>query len=359
MAKSTTTDSGKKLVDLLMKNSKSKFTSRIDKSNYFNEEKELVTTDILLLNTALSGSLDGGLGNGVTAIAGESKRFKTMYGLYMVSAFLKKYKEGICIFYDTEGGASRDYFESFGIDLSRVIWVPISTVEELKTEVVNQLESLKQIDDPTNKVIIFIDSVGNLASLKETEDALEGSNKADMTRAKQLKSFYRIVTLPTKLLNIPMVVINHVYKTMAFISEDVMSGGTGGTLAADTIIFINKRQIKDSEKDLEGFTFELKINKSRFVREGSKFPINVYFNEGIAKYSGLDELAEDLGVITTGKNGKSKTLIFDKMEIPEKENDRNEEFWSFVVDNSDLNERIKNKYKICSPKIESDTVTDE
>ncbi len=36
-------------------------------------------------------------------------------------------------------------------------------------------------------VIIVVDSVGNLASKKEVDDALEGKSVADMTRAKQMK----------------------------------------------------------------------------------------------------------------------------------------------------------------------------
>jgi RecA/RadA recombinase len=334
-----------KLLDMLMKNSKSKFTNTIQKSKYFNKTDEFITTSVKLLNVALSGEIDGGLGCGVTMIAGKPKRFKTLYGLTLVKAFLDKNPEGICLYYDTEGGAGKRYFQSLGIDVDRVLWTPCCTVEELKIEVVNQLEILKTSNED-NKVMFFVDSVGNPASKKELDDAIEGSNKADMTRAKQIKSFFRLVTLPTKLLDIPMVVINHTYDTQAFIPEEVVSGGTGGAYASDNVLIINKRQIKDSENALDGFTFEINIKFSRFVKEKSKLPINVYFDRGIAPYSGLDEVAVDFKVVESIKIGKSKGLKLDALEIPIKDNDFNVEFWELVLKKTNLKQLISDKYKI-------------
>lgn len=345
---------GKNLVDFLIKNSKSKFTTSIEKSKYFNKEDEFTTTDIVLLNVALSGDIRGGIASGVTMIAGEAKRFKTLYGLHIVKSFLNKHKDGVCLYFDTEGGAGRKYFESLGIDTSRVVWTPCLSVEELKHEVSNQLEAIKNSDDTNNKVIIFVDSIGNPPSKKEINDAIEGSDKVDMTRSKQIKSFFRIVTLPCKLLDIPMIVINHTYKSQSFIPEDIVSGGSGGMYASDNIILVNKRQIKDSDKQLQGFTFELNINRSRFVKEKSKLPINVYYGEGIAKYSGLSELAQEFKIIETCKVGRGKGIKFGEMEIPEKYNDKNEEFWLYVLDNSNLAEKIKEKYSLSTKIIEDE-----
>lgn len=338
---------GKNLVDFLVKNSKSKFTSSIEKSKYFNKEDEFTVTEIPLLNVGLSGEINGGLSSGVTMIAGEPKRFKTLYGLIMVKAFLDKHKDGVCLYYDTEGGAGKRYFESLGLDITRIVWTPCLNVEELKHEVSNQLEALKNADETNNKVIIFVDSIGNPPSKKEIADAIEGSDKADMTRAKQIKSFFRIVTLPCKLLDIPMIVINHTYKSQSFIPEDIVSGGMGSQYAADNIWVILKRQIKEGT-EVEGFTFEIKVDRSRFVKEKSKLPINVYYGEGIAKYSGLSELAQEFKIVETCKVGRSKGIKFGEMEIPEKYNDKNEEFWMYVLNNSDLAKKIKDKYSLSS-----------
>jgi len=71
-----------------------------------------------------------------------------------------------------------------------VIHTPIMNIEDLKFDVIAQLEEVKKGD----KLIIVIDSIGNLASKKEVEDAKDQKAVADMTRAKQLKSLFRMVT---------------------------------------------------------------------------------------------------------------------------------------------------------------------
>lgn len=333
------------ILNLLIKNSSSQFTSSIDKSEYFKREREIIPTSIPLLNLALAGDMNEGLSGGILTIAGESKRFKTLFGLYLIAAFQKKYPDGVCMFYDTEFGSPPDYLEIFGLNLKRIVWTPITCVEELKHECASQLEKLKEINNKDNHVMIFIDSVGNLASRKERDDAIEGKEKVDMTRAKQLKSFFRIVTGSVKLLDIPLVAINHTYKSQSFIPEDIVSGGQGILLASDNVWIITRKQIKDGT-ERAGNEFIINVNKSRFVKEKSKFPISVYWQSGIHKYSGLSELAKEFKIIKEEKEGKTKMLKYKDKSIPEKGNDENEEFWSVILNETNLNELVMKKYKL-------------
>ncbi|MGG7383269.1 recombinase RecA, partial [Escherichia coli] len=117
-----------------------------------------------------------------------------------------------------------------GVDPERVIHTPIQSVEQLKIDMVNQLEAIERGE----KVIVFIDSIGNMASKKETEDALNEKSVADMTRAKSLKSLFRIVTPSFSIKNIPCVAVNHTIETIEMFSKTVMTGGTGVMYSADT-----------------------------------------------------------------------------------------------------------------------------
>ena len=177
------------LLSKLKKNSKIDQTDVLDKSELFND-KDMIPTDIPMLNVALSGSLDGGLTSGLTVLAGPSKHFKSSYSLIMASAYLKKYPEAVMLFYDSEFGSPQQYFKTFGIDPSRVLHTPVTNVEELKFDLVNQLNGLERGE----KVIVIIDSIGNLASKKEVEDAMNEKSVADMSRAKALKGLFRMVT---------------------------------------------------------------------------------------------------------------------------------------------------------------------
>ena len=228
------------LKDKLIKNSTIDYTSTLTESKIYTK-KDMIQTSVPMINVALGGSIDGGLTPGLTMIAGQSKHFKTGFSLLLASAFLKKYEDGVVLFYDSEFGTPQSYFETFGIDLDSVIHTPITDVEELKHDIMKQLKDIERED----KVFILVDSIGNLASKKEVEDALDGKSVADMTRAKQLKSLFRMVTPHLSLKDIPMAVVNHTYKEIGMFPKDIVGGGC---VVEDTMI-----QTPDGLKAIQDF----------------------------------------------------------------------------------------------------------
>lgn len=195
------------LLDKLLKSGSDAVKASVLTDSEFFKNRIETHTSIPALNIALGGSLKSGLKSGLLMVSGASKSFKTCISLYMVAAYLKKYKDAICIFYDTEFGATPSYFKNFGIDTDRVLHIPIEHIEQLKFDIVNRLKEVTKKE----RVIVFIDSVGNIASKKEVEDAIEEKSAADMTRAKALKSLWRITTPMFTMREIPCIAINHIY----------------------------------------------------------------------------------------------------------------------------------------------------
>lgn len=300
---------------------------------------ETVTpTFVPILNVALSGSLTGGLTSGILQIAGPSKHFKTLFGLVMVKAFLDKHKDGVCVFYDSEFGAGTSYFENMGIDISRVIHKPIANVEELKFDITKLLDSLSRED----KVVLFTDSIGNLASKKEVEDAKEEKSVADMSRAKALKSLGRIVTPVLRIKDIPWIAINHTYQSLSFIPKTEIGGGTGMYYSSDNIWIVSRKQ-EAEEKTVVGYQFTINVEKSRFVKEKSKFALEVSWEDGINKWSGLLNEALEAGIVTAPSKGyyslKDSTTKYREKDIPK-------EFWGQLIMNKEFRSFIENKYRI-------------
>jgi len=326
------------LLSKLKKNSKIEQTEVLDKSALFND-KDMIPTEIPMLNVALSGSLDGGLTSGLTVLAGPSKHFKSSYSLIMAAAYLKKYPEAIMLFYDSEFGSPQQYFKTFGIDVSRVLHTPITNVEELKFDLVNQMNNLERGE----KVIVVIDSIGNLASKKEVEDAMNEKSVADMSRAKALKGLFRMVTPYLTLKNIPLVAINHSYKTIEMYSKDVMSGGTGIYYSANAVWMLGRQQDKDDD-GLNGYHFIINIDKSRFVKEKSKIPISVSFAGGIEKYSGLLEIALEGGFVTKPSVGWYSKKG-EEQKFREKET-YTSEFWDPLLNSDEFKQFVKDKYTV-------------
>ena len=336
----------KTLLEKLKKNTTIKQTHSLEQSILFQDVEE-VPTEVPALNVALSGRLDGGITPGITIWAGESKRFKTSFSLLMGKTYLDKYEDAVILFYDSEFGSPMSFFDSFGIDTSRVIHTPITDIEELKFDLVNQLENIERDDH----VIIIIDSLGNLASKKERDDALDAKSVADMTRSKSFKSLFRIITPHLKLKNIPLVGVNHTYKSMSLYPTDVVSGGTGSMYSADNVFIVGRKQEK-KEKEIEGYHFIIKVEKSRFVKEKKNIPITVNFDKGISKFSGLLELALLSGHVVAPKKGWYSHPDSDKKYRAADLN--NKEFWQPILEDETFQQYIEDRYKLSIDSIIED-----
>ena len=332
------------IMDKLKKNSKVKFTEVLSDSKFFNE-KDMVPTEVPMMNVALSGSVDGGLTPGLTVLAGPSKHFKTSFALIMASAYLKKYDDAVLLFYDSEFGSPQAYFETFGIDTDRVLHTPVTNVEEMKFDMISQLEALERGD----KVIIVIDSVGNLASKKELEDAINEKSVADMSRAKALKGLFRMVTPYLNMKDIPMVAVNHTYKEIGLFPKDVVSGGTGIYYSADNIWIIGRQQDKVGT-EIKGYHFVINVEKSRYVKEKSKIPISVSWEGGVQKWSGLLDVALEGQYVATPSNGWYCKVSRETGELLEpkvrEKGTLEEEFWQPVFNDTDFKEYVQKRYTI-------------
>ena len=326
------------LLEKLRKNTTIKDTSILANSKFF-QKKDMIATSIPVINVALSGRLDGGLTPGLTMWAGPSKHFKTAFSLLMAKAYLDKYEDGVILFYDSEFGTPQSYFDSFGISTDRVVHTPITDVEQLKFDVMQQLNNIERGE----RVMIVIDSIGNLASKKEVEDALDGKSVADMSRAKQMKSLFRMVTPHLTLKDIPMVVVNHTYKEIGLYPKDIVGGGTGSYYSADNIFILGRQQEKDGT-EVTGYNFIINVEKSRYVKEKSKIPVSVSFDGGISKWSGLLDLALESGHVIKPKNGWYQKAGEDK-NYREKETE-NKDFWMPILMDKTFYDFVKNKYSI-------------
>ena len=337
------------LLDKLKKNSSIKDSAILSKSKFFTE-KDMVPTEVPMINVALSGKLDGGIIPGLTMWAGPSKHFKTAFSLLMAKAYMDKYKDAVLLFYDSEFGTPVKYFETFQIDMDRVLHTPLTDIEQLKFDIMQQLTNLERGE----RLIIVIDSIGNLASKKEVDDALEGKSVADMSRAKQVKSLFRMVTPHLSLKDIPMVVVNHTYKEIGLYPKDIVGGGTGSYYSADNIFIIGRQQEKEGT-EVVGYNFIINVEKSRYVKEKSKIPVSVSFNGGISRWSGLLDVALESGHVIKPSNGWYSKVDVSTGEVEDKKyrvkDTDTKDFWLPILKTQSFQQFIENKYRVAAGEI--------
>lgn len=260
-----------------------------------------VDTGSFIFNALLSGSVFGGLPNNkITAIAGETSTGKTFFCLSIVKNFLDSNPDAGVVYFESESAITKEMIESRGIDSRRMIILPVTTVQEFRTQSIAVVDKyIAQKKDDRKPLMMVLDSLGMLSTTKEIEDSTEGKETRDMTRAQIVKSVFRILSLKLGQAQIPLIVTNHTYDVVgAYVPTKEMGGGTGLKYAASTIIYLSKSKEKDGKIQV-GNIIKCKAHKSRFTKENSLVETRLFYDErGLDKYYGLLELGEKHGIFT-------------------------------------------------------------
>ena len=174
-----------------------------------------------ILNALLSGDIYGGLpSNKITAFAGESATGKTFFVLGCVRQFLADNPSGGVIYFESESAVSKDMVESRDIDSSRMVILPVATVQEFRHQAVKVLEKHMETDESERPpLMICLDSLGMLSTNKEVEDTSDGKDTRDMTRAQLIRGAFRVLTLMLGKVKVPMLVTNHTYDCLLYTSD--------------------------------------------------------------------------------------------------------------------------------------------
>ena len=206
-----------------------------------------IDTGSYVFNALLSGSIYGGLpSNKITAIAGESATGKTFFLMGMVKSFLDDNPDAGVLYFESESAITKQMVIDRGIDPQRMVIIPVTTVQEFRTQAIKVLDSYlaKNVAD-RKPIMLCLDSLGMLSTTKEVEDTSDGKETRDMTRAQVLKAAFRVLTLKLGRAKVPMVVTNHTYDSMGLFATKEMGGGSGLKYAASSIVFLSKKKEKD------------------------------------------------------------------------------------------------------------------
>ena len=257
-----------------------------------------IDTGSYIFNALVSGSIYGGVpGNKITAIAGESSTGKTFFCLGIVQHFLESNPDAGVIYFESESAISREMIVDRGIPADRMMIVPVSTIEEFRTQSCRILDKYMEQDKDDRQPMMFVlDSLGMLSTTKEIEDVANDKQVRDMTKSQLIKGAFRVLTLKLGKANVPMLVTNHTYDVIgAYVPTKEMGGGSGLKYAASTIIHLTKKKEKDG-KEVVGNIIKCKAAKSRLTKENSQIEPRLYYDRGLDKYYGLLELGEKHGV---------------------------------------------------------------
>ncbi len=255
-----------------------------------------VDTGSFIFNALCSGSLYGGLPqNKITAIAGESATGKTFFVLGVCKTFLEDNPDGSVVFFESESAITKDMIEERGIDSSRMVILPVTTVQEFRHQSLAVLGAYED-DEEQKPLLLCLDSLGMLSTTKEIEDTEAGKETRDMTRAQIVKATFRVLTLKLGKLGVPLILTNHTYDVVgSMFPQKEMGGGSGLKYAASQIIYLSKKKEKDGTEVI-GNIIHCKTYKSRLTKENQMVDVRLSYTKGLDKYYGLLDLALEAGI---------------------------------------------------------------
>ena len=278
----------------IIKSTGNEYASLVEDGVEAGDVENFIDTGSYIFNALLSGSIHGGLpANKITALAGESATGKTYFLCGIVKNFLDANPDAGVIYFESESAITKQMIVDRGIDAKRMVIVPVTTVQEFRTQAIRVLDTyLAQNEADRKPMFLCLDSLGMLSTTKEVEDTTDGKETRDMTRAQVLKAAFRVLTLKLGKAKIPMVVTNHTYDVVgSMFPTKEMGGGSGLKYAASSIIYLSKKKEKDGT-EVVGNIVHCKNHKSRLTVENKMVDVRLTYDKGLDKYYGLLELAE-------------------------------------------------------------------
>jgi recombination protein RecA len=305
-----TLDAFAKFNDILEKKVKSKIEIR-----GFSDIEEYIPTGNYLLNAQMSGSLFGGYPNTRSiGIAGDSGAGKTFLCLNAVREL--QAKGYMVIYIDTEGAIDSSDYVKFGVDLTKLKYLRMGLISEVKFFVNDLLETIKE--NPGLKIAMFVDSVGMLDTDKSKSDMEKGKNAGDMgLRAKEMRALFKSFTLDLSNYKIPFIFTNHTYASMDQYTPKGIAGGGGPEFSASIILMLSKGTLRDENKTTTGIIVRSKTKKNRLAKP-IDIEFHISFHKGMNQFVGLEQYVtwENCGV---GRGNKLTEKEFSKLKPDEQE----------------------------------------
>jgi len=282
----------------VIKDTENEFASIVDEGVEAGDVSTYIDTGSYIFNGLVSGTINGGIpANKITALAGESATGKTFFVLGMCKHFLENNPDAGVIYFESESALTKDLIEKRGIDTKRMVVMPVTTVQEFRTQSLRVLDSYLEQDEADRKpLLLVLDSLGMLSTTKEVEDTEAGKETRDMTRAQVVKAAFRVLTLKLGKAKVPLVITNHTYDVVgSMFPQKEMGGGSGLKYAASTIIYLSKKKDKDGS-EVVGNIIHCKTHKSRLSKENSMVDVRLSYEKGLDRYYGLLDLALKHGI---------------------------------------------------------------
>lgn len=318
------------------------------KDSRYGEVSNYIDTGSYALNRIISGSIHGGFPSGrVIIIAGNSETGKSRIAATCMASALKAGYDHV-FYFDSEGGALRQFFESAGCDPDMIDQILVESVEDAQLKILqvyNMILEFKE-KEPNAKFLCVLDSLGGLVAEKVLRDADKGKVASEMGgRAKLINSMVKAITIPALKTDTAMLIINHVYDDpSSLFAQKIKNQGGGKGLQYMSRLTLQCDRVLEKEEDKNGDGFYSGTNlkfftvKNMLCRPSLETKIYLDFKKGfVNKYDGLFDEAVRGGFIISPSQGYYQVPSWTDPEKKWRQSqlEANEEVWNTFIEDFD------------------------
>jgi len=259
---------------------------------------EWVSTGSSMLDLAISNRPYGGFPVGrITEVTGLEQSGKSL----LVTHALKstQLKDGLGVYIDTENALSREYAEAIGIDLSKMLYIQLETMEKVFETIEAIIERVRKLD--RNRLItIVVDSIMGATTEVELAAGYEKDGFAT-TKAIVLSKAFRKITNYLGRERICLIMTNQLRMKVngpAFADPYTTSGGKATAFHSSVRIRLKSvGQIKLGNDPI-GSTTRAQVIKNRLGPPLRSVEYNIYYDSGIDDYGSWLTVLKDNKLVT-------------------------------------------------------------
>ena len=262
--------------------------------------KDFISTGSSMLDLAIANKPNGGIAVGrITEINGLESSGKSLLGAHILAETQKK--NGIAVYIDTETSVSQEFLEVIGLDMGKMLYLHLETVEDI-FEAIEEIVIKVRESDKDRLVTIMVDSLAGASTKVEMEADF---NKDGWATAKAIiisKAMRKITQLIGKQ-RIALVFTNQLRQKLGVMFGDpwTTSGGKALPFHASTRIRLkNMGQIKDTKKNTIGMKCRAQIVKNRLGPPLRHADYDMYFDRGIDNYGAWLTVLKEHKLVKSG-----------------------------------------------------------